>query len=178
MWKTIHQRLYFASWIILTESKLQMPFFIIHTVILRKYGWACPSCNMIRIQSDRTVSNIHKSASDSRRIAENHNAYTGLTRFRAESFYWMAFVLYIYLRTTQHALCLSFRFHCSHINWLHIDRLILKITIHLSNAYWYSVFFLSFPLFSPRFLSPKCHSALHTYIRSAFFSFLCREKDR
>lgn len=86
---------------------------------LRKYGWACPSRNGIRIQSDITVStsNIHEGASGSHRIAENHNAYTQLTRFRAESLYWMAFVLYVSTRTT--TCILSFRFHRSLISWPH-----------------------------------------------------------
>lgn len=128
---------------------------------LRKYGWACPSRNGIRIQSDITVStsNIHEGASGSHRIAENHNAYTQLTRFRAESLYWMAFV-YTYPRGPQHAFSLFDFTVLSSVGL--IDRLIPKITIHLciSVAYWRSIlsFFpaaLRSPNVIPRY---KAHS--------------------
>lgn len=142
---------------------------------LRKYGWACPSRNGIRIQSDITVSasNIHKSVSVSHRIAENHNAYnTRLTRFRAESL--LNGLCVIRIRSDHNMRCLSFQFHCSHISWPHIDRLISKIAIHLYRMRIGIAFFLFF--FFRRAFSPKCHSALHTHTKRILFLSVQRER--
>lgn len=130
---------------------------------LQKYGWACPSRNGIRIQSDITVSasNIHKGASGSHQISENHNAYTRLTRFRAESLYWMAFVLYVSVRATTRALFPISLF--SHQLATSIA-FIQKITIHLYRLHIGVAFFLFLHAF-PNVIS--CYKAhfLHLYTK-------------